>query len=307
MLVLIPRSDAESVWRALSNRVRSLEAHGLIALERVTPPTENALRKRLAGTPVDALHFIGTATSRRAAQYGTLLLENSTGGARSVSTQYFGELLAQHPSLKVALLETNERPSTWEHGPEVVLDADKFYASIADAPPPQPSPPAAPVPAPAPVVAAPVVVDVFANELKRKRAAEEFDVFLCHNTFDKPQVKRVADELERRGILPWLDIRELPPGQPWQPLLEKQIGSIKSAAVFVGSAGVGPWQEQELYGFISEFVSRRSPVIPVLLRDAPEKPKLPIFLRSMMWVDFRASDPDPLAQLIWGITGIRPE
>jgi hypothetical protein len=31
-----------------------------------------------------------------------------------------------------------------------------------------------------------------------------------------------------------------------------------------------------------------------------------LFLRGMTWVDFRAADPDPLAQLIWGITGQRP-
>jgi hypothetical protein len=75
--------------------------------------------------------------------------------------------------------------------------------------------------------------------------------------------------------------------------------------VFVGGAGVGPWQEQELYGFLREFVSRHSPVIPVLLTDAPDQPELPIFLRAMTWVDFRLSDPDPLDRLIWGITGTR--
>ena len=131
-------------------------------------------------------------------------------------------------------------------------------------------------------------------------------MFLCHNTSDKPAVKRIAEHLEARGILAWLDEWELPPGQPWQPLLEKQIANIKSAAVFVGAAGVGPWQEQEIYGFLREFVSRKSPVIPVMLEDAPAKPELPIFLRAMTWVDFRVADPDPFSRLVWGITGRRP-
>ena len=145
------------------------------------------------------------------------------------------------------------------------------------------------------------------RELERKRVECAFDVFLCHNNADKPEVRKIARRLKERGILPWLDEWELPPGQPWQTLLEQQIGSIRSAAVFVGSAGVGPWQEQELYGFLREFVSRRSPVIPVLLPDAPEKPELPIFLKAMTWVDFRAAEPEPLGRLIWGITGQRPE
>lgn len=143
--------------------------------------------------------------------------------------------------------------------------------------------------------------------LKRKRAAGQFDVFLCHNSADKPAVKRIGQQLKEAGILPWLDVWELPPGQPWQPLLEQQIGNIRSAAVCFGSAGIGPWQEQEMYGFLREFVSRRAPVIPLLLPDAPLTPELPIFLRAMTWVDFRRDDPDPFKELIWGITGERPD
>ena len=144
-----------------------------------------------------------------------------------------------------------------------------------------------------------------AEALQHKRAAGEFDVFLCHNWADKPAVKKIAQQLMASGILPWLDEWELPPGRPWQPLLEQQIEHIKSAAVFVGAAGVGPWQEQELYGFLREFVSRQAPVIPVLLENAPEKPALPIFLKAMTWVDFRVSDPAPVERLVWGITGKR--
>lgn len=145
------------------------------------------------------------------------------------------------------------------------------------------------------------------RELERKRLLGEFDVFLCHNGADKPAVRRIAQQLKEAGVLPWLDEWELPPGQPWQPLLEKQIGSIRTAAVFVGAAGIGPWQQQELYGFLREFVARHAPVIPVLLPDAPLQPELPIFLKAMTWVDFRTSDPDPLHRLIWGITGRRPD
>jgi len=50
--------------------------------------------------------------------------------------------------------------------------------------------------------------------LARKRAAGEFDVFLCHNWADKPAVRQIANALKVHGILPWLDEWELPPGQP---------------------------------------------------------------------------------------------
>jgi hypothetical protein len=136
--------------------------------------------------------------------------------------------------------------------------------------------------------------------------SEEFDVFLCHNSQDKPQVKEIARQLQARGLKPWLDESQLPPGLPWQRALEEQIEQIKSAAVFVGKNGRGPWQNMELEAFLREFVSRKCPVIPVVLADAPDKPELPIFLRGMTWVDFRKKEPDPIKQLIWGITSKKP-
>lgn len=134
-----------------------------------------------------------------------------------------------------------------------------------------------------------------------------FDVFLCHNSEDKPAIKQIANQLKELGIRPWLDEWELRPGQSWQWVLEQQIEQIASAAVFVGSAGLGPWQREEIYAFLQEFQQRSCPVIPVLLSNAPQQPRLPVFLRNKMWVDFRKLDPEPIGHLVWGITGEKPE
>ena len=141
--------------------------------------------------------------------------------------------------------------------------------------------------------------------LEGKIATEDFDVFLCHNSQDKAAIKEIGGELKRRGILPWLDEWELRPGFSWQIELEKQITKIRSAVVFVGKSGLGPWQKSELHAFLSEFHDRKCPVIPALLPDAPVAPELPVFLRGMTWVDFRKQNPLPIDQLIWGITGER--
>jgi hypothetical protein len=143
------------------------------------------------------------------------------------------------------------------------------------------------------------------QQLDSKRAAGAFDVFLCHNVADKPAVLGIAERLMAHGILPWLDQWELRPGLPWQRVLEEQISSIRTAAVFVGSEGIGPWQRQELDGFLREFNQRGCPVIPVMLPGAGGEPELPLFLRAMTWVDFRVAAPDPLSHLLWGITGVR--
>jgi len=135
---------------------------------------------------------------------------------------------------------------------------------------------------------------------------EKFDVFLCHNSKDKPAVIEVAEQLQQRGIVPWLDIWHLRPGFSWQRALEQQIDQIGAAAVFVGGSGFGPWQSQEIDAFLRAFVNRQCPVIPVLLQDAPKEPQLPLFLQGLMWVDFRLQYPEPMGQLMWGITGNKP-
>src|SRR2546425_899396 len=68
---------------------------------------------------------------------------------------------------------------------------------------------------------------------------------------------------------------------------------------------MGPWHLSEMDAFLRQFKKRSCPVIPVLLPDAPQQPELPIFLAEMSWVDFRKQEPDPLEELIWGITGKR--
>jgi hypothetical protein len=136
--------------------------------------------------------------------------------------------------------------------------------------------------------------------------SEIFDVFLCHNSEDKPAVREIARKLTAEGIKPWLDVEQIPPGTTWQTALEEQINNIKSAAVFVGNSGIGPWQNEEIQAFLSQFMERKCPVIPTILGSATTTPDLPWTLKNRPHVDFRVSDPNPLKQLIWGITGQKP-
>lgn len=130
--------------------------------------------------------------------------------------------------------------------------------------------------------------------LQAKIDQGKFDVFLCHNSDNKAAVKEIGEQLKALGILPWLDEWELRPGLPWQRTLEEQITNIQAVAVFVGADGMGPWQSREIEAFLREFDSRDCPVIPVVLPDSESKPKLPMFLKDMTWVDFRQAQPDPL-------------
>ena len=134
----------------------------------------------------------------------------------------------------------------------------------------------------------------------------DFDVYLCYDNRDKLAVEAIGKLLKARGIAPWLDTWEVPPGISWQSALQDQLPHIKSVAVFIGKEGMGPWQQKELRAILWDFVEQDHPVIPVLLPEFDKADlELPAFLRSTSWVDFRQKDPDPLQTLIWGIIGQR--
>jgi small GTP-binding protein len=137
-----------------------------------------------------------------------------------------------------------------------------------------------------------------------KKEVAEFDVFIAHNREDKPAARRLEQQLRDRGLRALLDERELRPGLPWQRALEEQVQGIPAALVVVGSR-VGPWQDQEVTAFLRQFVRRGGPVIPVLL-PGTERPDVPAFLKGIPWVDLTVTEPDPLDQIEWGITGRHP-
>jgi nucleoside phosphorylase len=136
---------------------------------------------------------------------------------------------------------------------------------------------------------------------------ETYDVFLCHNSADKPVVRQLRDALKERQVRTWFDEDQLIPGRPWQEALEQAIKSIGAAAICVGASGFGPWQNQEMRAYIQQFVNRTAAVIPVLLPDVTQVPELPVFLQEFTWVDLRDGlSGNGLHRLICGIRGTPP-
>jgi small GTP-binding protein len=174
--------------------------------------------------------------------------------------------------------------------------------------------------------------------LHGKQRTQDYDVFISYSSRHKDAVLEIARNLKEHAILPWVDVWELRPGIPWQKSIETVISNINSAAIVIGphplsaeqkehlrylrgektpkkkvldvqremeeqNLKLGPWQDFEAEALIREFVRRGCPVIPVILPGVKGTPKVPGFLESMTFVDFRKSDPDPLQMLLFGITG----
>ncbi|WP_299160867.1 toll/interleukin-1 receptor domain-containing protein [Accumulibacter sp.] len=135
-----------------------------------------------------------------------------------------------------------------------------------------------------------------------------FDVFLSHNSRDKPAVRLLAVALRRYDLKVWLDEEQLCPGQNWQPLIADAVRRCRSFVALVGEDGLGPWGKEEVELALSLRVGDCRPLIPVLLPEAPRKdPAIPDFMNLRTWVDLRPGlNEDNLDRLVWGITGRKP-
>jgi TIR domain len=143
--------------------------------------------------------------------------------------------------------------------------------------------------------------------------APVFDVFLSHNSADKPAVEELAHRLKGAGFEPWLDKWHLSPGVPWQNEIEKALANSASCAVFLGPSGINRWQMEEMRAAISQRVQVGADafrVIPVLLpgTDKTRRSEVPPFLRAGTWVEFvnTLDNEEAFSRLIAGIRGRAP-
>lgn len=136
---------------------------------------------------------------------------------------------------------------------------------------------------------------------------KNFDVFLSHNSNDKPWVINLKESLKSRGLKVWLDSDEIRPGDRFIDALEKGIEESQCVAIVVSpEAMASGWVKEEYSRAMSLAQDKHQPLqlIPVLLRTA----ELPGFLANRSWVDFRDGKvfEDALDRLVWGITGEKP-
>ena len=137
----------------------------------------------------------------------------------------------------------------------------------------------------------------------------EFDVFLSHNSKDKPAVEQIARVLQEQGIVPWLDIWCLTPGGDWQMELAEGVRACRTCAVFMGPNSVGAWSGMEVRLALDR--AAKEPSFRCFLVLLPGVPKpfdttgLPPFLTTYTWVDLSGGidDSAELEPLISAVRG----
>jgi hypothetical protein len=129
----------------------------------------------------------------------------------------------------------------------------------------------------------------------------EYDVFLCYNNKDSEAVADIERRLVDAGLKPWFD-KHMLPGRAWISEVERQVGSVHVAAIFIGPYGLGKVQEKEYEAVMSKFFRSGHPiVVPVILPGGKEV-SLPEFLRGRKFVDYGLDPQRAFEDLVASIT-----
>ena len=104
-------------------------------------------------------------------------------------------------------------------------------------------------------------------------ANETYDVFVSYSRADWRRATDIDSALRTKGLKPFFDRRNLPPGLPWVRALEQAIGAAKAAILLIGPHGFGNSQQYERE--LAVFRQSRDPtfrVVPVPLPDTRYPP-----------------------------------
>jgi hypothetical protein len=112
-------------------------------------------------------------------------------------------------------------------------------------------------------------------------------VFVSHSSQDNAFAKQLCDDLERIEHKPWIDARDIRPGESIVTAIQEGLSKSRYAIVILSPAALSSrwldveWKEK----FWAMLINQKIRVIPVL----KERCELPMFLRTLSYADFTKS------------------
>jgi TIR domain len=104
-------------------------------------------------------------------------------------------------------------------------------------------------------------------------------VFVSHSRVDSSAAFRLCEELRKRNVVTWLDVRDLAPGTDWDTTVVSAIHEAAAFVFLIGPPGPGDrWQTFEWQQVVDHeyYLDPAKPLIPVLIGE----PELPGFLKT---------------------------
>ena len=128
-----------------------------------------------------------------------------------------------------------------------------------------------------------------------------FDVFLSHNSEDKPRVRRVAERLRDAGLRVWFDEWSIAPGADIYLAIERGLETSRILILFLSPSALGSdWVHLERgAALFRDPVNSEQRFLPVLLEDCD----LPDALRRYRYIDLREESEEAFSQLLAACKG----
>lgn len=123
-----------------------------------------------------------------------------------------------------------------------------------------------------------------------------YDVFLSHNSQDKPQVRKLAGRLKKAGLRVWFDEWVIKPGDDIYLAIERGLEAARVQVLCLSPAALGSdWVTLERSTVLFRDPSNAGRrFVPLLLADC----LLPDTLRRYKYVDFRQESPVAFDELL---------
>ena len=126
-------------------------------------------------------------------------------------------------------------------------------------------------------------------EIKKEQHEYKYDVFISYASEDNEKVKKIADELKKRGVNIWFDEVDLIPGHNIDVSINYGLAnSRKILAIWTKNY----FRNDKIYTKIEAFsvqhediINSQSPLIPLLFEKI-EKCNIPPTLRNIKYIDF---------------------
>lgn len=121
-------------------------------------------------------------------------------------------------------------------------------------------------------------------------------VFISHSSKDKPFVRKLVADLERHGILVWLDEKQINPGDPIPSSIGKGLqNSYYIVIVLSINSTNSNWVDFERdIALMGQLSRKNKKTIPILLDDC----SIPEILYSLTYSDFRSNYEQGLLNLL---------
>ncbi len=134
-------------------------------------------------------------------------------------------------------------------------------------------------------------------------ASEDFEqqsqIFLAHASEDKDTVLELYDLLKKKGYKPWLDVKDLMPGQNWRTEIPKAIDNSDFVILCLSQTSVRKqgYLQREFRLALNKYAEKTPEtifLIPLKLDDCQvpdlQLPELGVNLRDIQWLKYWEAD-----------------